>query len=85
MIKIKKIYSLRDSQVKCLYNTINLGLMLKSIKNSDIVYSNSEIQDIKGIILSQGQYKIDIDIYSGLDEEVGKVTGKKEEKFLRNL
>lgn len=85
MINVKKKYALRDSQVKCLYNTINLGLMLKSIKNSDIIYANGEIQEIKGFSFSQGKYKIDLDIYSGLDEEVGKVIGKKEEKFLRNL
>jgi len=85
IINVKKKYDLRDSQVKCLYNTINLGLMLKSIKNSDIVYVNGEIQEIKGFSFNQGKYKIDLDIYSGLDEEVGKVIGKKEEKFLRNL
>jgi hypothetical protein len=85
IINVKKKYSLRDSQVKCLYNTINLGLMLKSIKNSDIVYANGEIQEIKGISFYHERYKIDLDIYSGLDEEVGKVVGKKEEKFLRNL
>lgn len=85
IINVKKKYDLRDSQVKCLYNTINLGLMLKSIKNSDIVYVNGEIQEIKGFSFYQGKYKIDLDIYSGLDEEVGKVIGKKEEKFLRNL
>jgi hypothetical protein len=85
IINVKKKYDLRDSQVKCLYNTINLGLMLKSIKNSDIVYINGEIQEIKGFSFYQGKYKIDLDIYSGLDEEVGKVIGKKEDKFLRNL
>lgn len=85
IINVKKKYDLRDSQVKCLYNTINLGLMLKSIKNTDIVYVNGEIQEIKGFSFYQGKYKIDLDIYSGLDEEVGKVVGKKEEKFLRNL
>lgn len=85
LIKAKKEYELRDVQVKRLYNSINLGLMLKSIKNSDIVYKNGEILEIKGIQFTKNKYKIDIDIYSGLDEEVSKIVEKKTEKLLRNL
>jgi hypothetical protein len=85
LIKCKKSYELSDYQLKKIYNSINLGLMLKSIKNSDIVYENGEIKEIKGINFSHGKYKIDIDIYSGLDEEVSKVSEKKERKLLRYL
>ena len=85
LIDAKKKYELRDSQLKCLYNSINLGLMLKSIKNTDIIYKNGEIQEIKGFVFSKGKYRIEVDIYSGLDDEVSKVVEKKEEKFLRNL
>jgi hypothetical protein len=85
LIDAKKRYELRDSQLKCLYNSINLGLMLKSIKNTDIIYKNGEIQEIKGFVFSKGKYRIEVDIYSGLDDEVSKVVEKKEEKFLRNL
>lgn len=85
LIKAKKEYELKDVQVKRLYNSINLGLMLKSIKNTDIVYKNGEITEIKGIQFTKNKYKIDIDIYSGLDEEVSKVVEKKSEKLLRNL
>ena len=85
LIDVKKKYELRDSQLKCLYNSINLGLMLKSIKNTDIVYKNGEIQEIKGFFFTKGKYRIDLDIYAGLDEEVSKVVEKREEKFLRNL
>jgi len=85
LIKTKKIYELSDYQLKKLYNSINLGLMLKSIKNTDIIYDNGEIREIKGILFSRGKYLIDIDIYSGLDDEVSKSTEKKERKFLRYL
>jgi len=85
LIDAKKRYELRDSQLKCLYNSINLGLMLKSIKNTDIIYKNGEIQEIKGFVFAKGKYRIEVDIYSGLDDEVSKVVEKKEEKFLRNL
>lgn len=85
LIKIKNKYDLRDSQVKKLYNAINLGMMLKSLKNSDIVYYDGEIHDIKGIKFSKGRYNIDMDIYSGLDEEVSKTIEKKEEKLLKYL
>lgn len=59
--------------------------MLKSIKNSDIIYENGKIKDIKGIIFTKGKYKIELDIYSGLDDEITKSIEKKEEKLLRNL
>lgn len=85
LIKIKKMYELTDYQLKKIYNSINLGLMLKSLKNSDIIYEDGEIKDIKGIVFSKGKYRIDIDIYSGLDEEVSKAIEKKERKLLRNL
>jgi len=85
LIKNKNTYGFRDSQVKCLYNAINLGLMLKTIKNSDVVYEDGEIKEIKGFIFSKGTYRIEIDIYAGLDEEVSKNLGKKDEKLLRNL
>ena len=85
LIKIKNQYELRDIQVRCLYNTINLGLMLKSIKNSDVIYEDGEIKGIKGFIFSKGKYRIDIDIYAGLDEDVSKNSNKKEDKLLRNL
>jgi hypothetical protein len=85
LIKAKKTYELSDYQLKKIYNSINLGLMLKSIKNSDIIYEEGEIKEIKGIIFSKGKYKIDIDIYSGLDEEVSKTVEKKDRKLLRYL
>ena len=59
--------------------------MLKSIKNTDIIYENGEIKEIKGIIFSQRKYRIDIDVYAGLDEEVLKTIEKREEKLLRYL
>jgi len=85
LINMKYTFDLKDSQIKCLYNSINLGLMLKSIKNSDIIYEDGEIKEIKGIIFEKGKFRIEIDIYSGLDEEVLKNSGKKEEKLLKNL
>lgn len=85
LIHIKETYDLRDAQIKKLYNLINLGLMLKSIKNSDIIYENGKIKDIKGIVFTKGKYKIELDIYSGLDDEITKSIEKKEEKLLRNL
>jgi hypothetical protein len=85
LIKAKNNYELSDYQIKKVYNSINLGLMLKSIKNSDIIYENGEIKEIKGIIFYKGKYKIEIDIYSGLDEEVSKTLEKKEKKLLRYL
>lgn len=85
LINMKKVYSLRDSQIKKIYNFINLGIMLKSIKNSDIVYESGEIKEIIGISFVKGKYSLDMDIYSGLDEEVGKPTNKKGQKRLRDL
>lgn len=85
LINIKKTYELSDNQLKKLYNSINLGVMLKSIKNSDIIYENGEIKEIRGISLSKGKYKIEIDIYSCLEEESTKSSEKKEKKLLRNL
>ncbi len=85
LIKSKVEYELTDYQLKKLYNSINLGLMLKSIKNTDIIYDKGEIKEIKGIIFNKGKYRIEIDIYSGLDEEVSKVSEKKDKKLLRYL
>jgi hypothetical protein len=85
LIKIKNNYELNDYQLKKIYNSINLGIMLKSIKNSDIVYQDGEIKDIKGIVFSFRKYKIDIDIYSGLDDDFSKAIEKKERKLFRNL
>lgn len=85
LIRVKKDYELSIGQMKRLYNTINLGLMLKSIKNSDIVYENGEIEEIIGISFSKGKYCIGIDIYSGLDEDVCKTIDKKDVKCLRDL
>jgi hypothetical protein len=85
LIKAKKTYELSDYQLKKIYNSINLGLMLKSIKNTDIIYEDGEIKEIKGIFFLQGKYRIDIDIYSGLDEDVSKAIEKKERKLFRYL
>lgn len=85
LIKCKKEYELTDYQLKKLYNSINLGVMLKSIKNSDIIYDNGQIVEIKGINFYKNKYKIDIDIYSGLDDEVSKISEKKERKLLKYL
>lgn len=85
LINSKKTFELSDYQLKKIYNSINLGLMLKSIKNSDIIYEDGEIKEIKGIVFSKGKYRIDIDIYSGLDEEVSKTVEKKDRKLLRFL
>lgn len=85
LIKMKYQYDLKDVQIKKIYNTINLGIMLKSIKNSDIIYTDGEIKEIKGFVFSKGKYRIEIDIYSGLEEDVQKSVEKKEEKRLRYL
>ena len=85
LIRMKYQHELRDSQVKKLYKTINLGLMLKSIKNTDIRYENGEIQEIRGISFTRGRYRVDFDIYSGLEDEVGKAVEKKDAKLLRYL
>jgi hypothetical protein len=85
LIKCKNEYELSDYQLKKLYNSINLGVMLKSIKNSDIIYDNGQIIEIKGINFYKNKYKIDIDIYSGLEDEVSKISEKKERKLLKYL
>ena len=85
LIRMKQSHELRDVQVRCVYNAINLGLMLKSIKTTDVVYEDCEIKEIKGFHFSKGKYRIDMDIYSGLEDEVVKVVEKKEEKRLRDL
>jgi hypothetical protein len=85
LIDVKRNYELRDIQIKRLYNSINLGLMLKSIKNHDIIYENGKISEINGITFSKGKYKIEIDIYSGLDDEVVKTIEKKGQKMLKDL
>ena len=85
IINAKKNYDLRDSQVKCLYNVINLGLILKSIKNSDITYKEGEIKEIKGIVFTKGRYEVLLDIYAGLDEESVKTVDKKTAKLLSTL
>lgn len=85
LIKMKYQYDLRDVQMKKLYNTINLGLMLKSLKNSDILYRNGEIQEIRGFNFSRGRCRVDLDIYSGLEEECNKSVEKKDARKLRYL
>lgn len=85
LIKMKYQYDLKDIQIKKIYNTINLGIMLKSIKNSDIIYADGEIKEIKGFVFTKGRYRIEIDIYSGLEDDVQKSVEKKDEKRLRYL
>lgn len=85
LIRMKYQWELKDSQVKKLYNTLNLALMLKSVKNTDIVYENGEIQEIRGFHFSKGRYRITLDLYSGLEEECVKNTEKKDVKLLRYL
>ena len=57
--------------------------MLKSIKNSDIIYQNGKIQTIKGISFGIERYIINIDIYACPEES--KTCLSKKDKFLRNL
>lgn len=85
LIRMKYEYDLRDVQVKKLYSTINLALMLKSIKNTDIQYENGEILAIRGFAFAKGRYRVDMDLYSGLEDEVAKQSDKKDEKRLRFL
>ena len=92
LIDMKKKFSLSDTQIKKLYNILNLGLMLKSIKNSEIFYSNGEITRIEGINFFKpnstskyGRYTITIDIYSGLEDETSSKSLKKGRRFLRDL
>jgi len=82
LIKMKNKYKIRDLQIKKLYNLINLGFLLKSIKNTDIIYENGEIKKIEGIDFfnrdntddlnktnNHGYFVLNIDIYSGIDED----------------
>ena len=70
LIEMKKKYNLKSIQIKKIYNFINLGLLLKHIKNSDITYNNGKIEDIKCITFSHstnpqnpnGKYKCNLDI-----------------------
>lgn len=86
LIKVKYSYDIKNVQIKKLYNLINLGLMLKSIKNSDILYKNGEIIHIEGITFDKGKYYCSIDIFSGLDEEVTLIKNQyRAKKLLKNL
>jgi hypothetical protein len=85
LIKAKYTYDIKNTQIKKLYNLINLGLMLKSIKNSDIVYKNGEISDIVGITFDKGKYYCSIDIFSSLEEEVIIKNLCRTKKLLKNL
>lgn len=85
LINMKNIHHLTDSQIKKIYNFINLGLMLKSIKNSDITYEDGEIKNITGIDFFKNKYILDIDIYSGLDDDCSKIYNKKDKKLLSTL
>jgi hypothetical protein len=88
LIDSKKKYELSDIQIKKVYNLINLGLMLKSIKNSDISYSNGEITHIKGINFYKGKYSFNIDVYLNFDESefvTNSLDFNKEKKLLKNL
>lgn len=85
LIRMKSVHELKDVQVKKLYNTIHLGCLLKSIKNTDVLYSNGDIQEIRGFHFSKGRYRVDMDLYSGLEEEVGRTVEKKEDRRLRYL
>ena len=58
---------------------------LKSLKNTDIMYKNGEIQEIKGFHFSKNRYRVDLDIYSGLEEEGGKSVEKRDARKLRYL
>ena len=85
LIRMKALYELKDSQLKKLYNTIHLGCLLKSIKNADVLYANGEIQEIRGFHFQKGRYRVDMDLYSGLEDEVGRSVEKKDERRLRYL
>lgn len=87
LIESKKKYNLRDSHIKKIYNFINLGLMLKTIKPSDINYKNGEILSINGITFSNNSFSLNFDIYEGLSDVVEEelCPYKNEKKFLRDL
>jgi hypothetical protein len=67
LIKMKYSFELKNSQIKKLYNLINLCLIIKSITNNDIEYIDGEIKNINGITFSKNNYKVDIDIYKNID------------------
>ena len=67
LIAMKKKYELTHIQIKKLYNIINLCIVLKSLNNSDIEYSDGEIKNIKGISFSPNKYRVEIDIYKNID------------------
>lgn len=87
LIESKKKYNLKDFHIKKIYNFINLGLMLKTIKPSDINYKNGEIISINGITFSENTYTLNFDIYEGLSDVVEDelYPYKNEKKFLRDL
>ena len=67
LIEMKYRFELRITQIRKLYNLINLCMFLKSISASDIEYIDGEIKNINGIVFSKGKYKVDIDIYKNID------------------
>jgi hypothetical protein len=67
LIEMKYRFELRITQIRKLYNLINLCMILKSISASDIEYIDGEIKNINGIVFSKGKYKVDIDIYKNID------------------
>ena len=67
LIEMKRKYELRITQIKKLYNLINLCMILKSISTCDIEYTDGEIKNINGITFVKGKYKVDIDIYKNID------------------
>jgi hypothetical protein len=67
LIKMKKMFDLKNVQIKKLYNLINLCIIIKSITNQDIDYFDGEIKSIRGITFSKNKYKVDIDIYKNID------------------
>jgi hypothetical protein len=84
LIDMQKKYKLSDTQIKKLYNIINLGIMLKSIKASDIVYQDGEVRNIKGITFCIEKYIITVDIYTcPMDES--KTSLSKKDKYLKEL
>lgn len=89
LINAKHQYHLRDRDIKKIYNFINLGLMLKAIKSSDIEYHNGDILDIKCVRFSEGHYKFDLDIYESIDDVVSLSSKSKKDKtdkkMLKNL
>jgi hypothetical protein len=87
LISSKKKYNLKDSQIKKVYNFINLGIMLKTIKPSDINYKNGEILSINGISFSENSFSLNFDIYEGIPDNVEEelYLDENEKKFLKDL